>query len=143
LSESFLLCGQILLKNDARERSNHPEKLFHHPAQLSPDKCRSQSGGPSDCRSQFVQCCRWAKPVAGETPYVATAVTSASGIAGIKPYYSAELTGNFTAVDILDDGQHHDGAANDGLYGASLPAQTAGTSVLFTSRRPPIIPKNL
>jgi hypothetical protein len=74
---------------------------------------------------------QWAKPVAGETPYVTTAVTSASGISSIKLYYSAELSGNFTAVDMLDDGQHHDGAANDGLYGASLPAQTAGTSVRF------------
>ncbi len=74
---------------------------------------------------------QWVKPVAGETPYVTTAVTSASGIFGVKLYYSAELTGNFTAVDMLDDGQHHDGAANDGLYGANLPAQTAGTWMRF------------
>jgi hypothetical protein len=74
---------------------------------------------------------QWTKPVAGETPHVTTAVTSASGIFGVKRYCSAELTGNFTAVVMLDDGQHHDGAANDGLYGASLPAQTAGTSVRF------------
>ncbi len=73
----------------------------------------------------------WGKTVGGETPYITTSVTSANGISGVKLYYSTALAGNFTAVDMYDDGAHNDGAANDGLYGANIPAQTAGTWVRF------------
>ena len=67
----------------------------------------------------------WAKPAAGESSYVKASVTSTTGILGVKLYYSSELTGNFSVVDMLDDGQHNDGGANDGVYGAGLPAQIA------------------
>ena len=36
-----------------------------------------------------------------------------------------------TNITLLDDGAHHDGAASDGVYGASIPALAAGTTVSF------------
>ena len=35
-------------------------------------------------------------------------------------------------VAMLDDGAHGDGSAADGVYGASIPAQTTGTTVTYT-----------
>ena len=35
-------------------------------------------------------------------------------------------------VAMLDDGLHGDGAANDGVYGATIPAQSANTTVSYT-----------
>jgi len=37
--------------------------------------------------------------------------------------------GNFAQAKMFDDGAHHDGAANDGVYGVSIPAQAAGATV--------------
>ena len=73
----------------------------------------------------------WKQPLAGEETFVTAQVSSGSGIYGVNLFYSNKLTGNFTPVQMYDDGLHHDGAAGDGLYGASLPAQTAGTWVRF------------
>jgi arylsulfatase A-like enzyme len=37
-----------------------------------------------------------------------------------------------TSLTMFDDGLHGDGAANDGIWGASIPPQTNGTNVNFT-----------
>ena len=73
----------------------------------------------------------WKQPLAGETANVTAQVSSGAGIFGVNLFYSAQLTGNFTPIPMFDDGQHNDGAAGDGLYGASLPGQAAGTWVRF------------
>lgn len=73
----------------------------------------------------------WANPVAGETPTVTATVTSAEGIAGVYLYYSANLYGNFSKMEMFDDGQHGDGASGDGVFGASIPAFNAGDYVRF------------
>lgn len=73
----------------------------------------------------------WVAPVAGESPYVTASVSSVAGIFRMNLFYATGLTGNFTPVQMFDDGQHHDGAAGDGLYGAGLPPQTAGTWVRY------------
>ena len=74
---------------------------------------------------------QWQKPLTGEEAIVTAAASSASGLAGVNLYYSNQLTGNFTAVPMADDGLHHDGAAGDGTYGAAIPGQIAGTWVRF------------
>lgn len=73
----------------------------------------------------------WQKPLAGEAAVVTASVTSTVGIFGVNLFYSNKLTGNFTPVQMYDDGQHNDGAANDGVYGAAIPGQAAGTWVRF------------
>ncbi len=74
---------------------------------------------------------QWKQPLPGEEAIVTAKVSSANGIFGVNLFYSTKLTGNFTPLKMYDDGQHHDGAADDGLYGANLPAQIAGTWVRF------------
>ena len=73
----------------------------------------------------------WVKPFAGEATNVTAQVSSTVGIFGVNLFYSTQLTGNFTPLQMQDDGLHHDGAANDGTYGAAIPGQTAGTFVRF------------
>lgn len=46
-------------------------------------------------------------------------------------YYSNGLVGKFTKVEMFDDGAHNDNAANDGFYGADIPAYPAGTLVRY------------
>ncbi|MBK6930389.1 MAG: CotH kinase family protein [Saprospirales bacterium] len=73
----------------------------------------------------------WESPKSGEEAWVTAQVSAANGIFGVHLFYSDRLTGNFTAINMFDDGQHHDGAAADGLYGASLPGQSAGVWMRF------------
>lgn len=73
----------------------------------------------------------WANPVAGENAPVTATVTSASGIAGVFLYYNDALYGNFSKVQMFDDGQHNDGTSGDGVFGATIPAFGAGTFVRF------------
>lgn len=73
----------------------------------------------------------WEKPFAGETTTVTAQVSSPDGIFGVNLFYSTQLTGNFTPVKMEDDGLHSDGAAGDGVYGATIPGQIAGTFVRF------------
>ncbi|MBK8921929.1 MAG: lamin tail domain-containing protein [Saprospirales bacterium] len=77
----------------------------------------------------------WESPKSGEEAWVTAQVSAANGIFGVHLFYSDRLTGNFTAINMFDDGQHHDGAVADGPYGASLPGQSAGVSdaVLYRS----------
>ena len=48
-----------------------------------------------------------------------------------KVYYRRDGTTTFTAVTLLDDGSHGDGAAGDGVYGGTLPAQANGTIIEY------------
>jgi CotH kinase protein/Lamin Tail Domain/Secretion system C-terminal sorting domain len=74
----------------------------------------------------------WEKPASGQAAHVTAKIQSTiAGVSGIKLYYSTGLTGGFSNIAMLDDGQHHDGAANDGVYGAELPARPAGTRMRF------------
>lgn len=73
----------------------------------------------------------WTAPLPGETANVQAAVTSTNGISAVNLYYATGLVGNFTMVQMYDDGTHNDGAAGDGNYGASIPGQIAGTWVRF------------
>ncbi len=73
----------------------------------------------------------WVQPLAGEVANVQAQVSSSVGIFGVNLFYSNQLTGNFTATPMFDDGAHYDGAAGDGLYGAEIPAQTAGAWMRF------------
>ena len=80
---------------------------------------------------QNIQGAQWMAPLDAEAAVVTARVTSGNGISAVTLYYSTQLTGNFTPVQMLDDGQHNDGGAADGLFGAEVPGQIAGTWVRF------------
>jgi hypothetical protein len=73
----------------------------------------------------------WVNPVAGENPTVTATVTSANGVAGVYLYYSPALYGNFSKIEMFDDGQHGDGASGDGVFGGQIPLFDAGAYVRF------------
>jgi hypothetical protein len=73
----------------------------------------------------------WKQPVGNQEVTVKTTVTAAAGLDHVFMYYATGMVGNFTKVTMLDDGAHNDGAANDNVFGAIIPAQAAGTMVRF------------
>jgi spore coat protein CotH len=70
-------------------------------------------------------------PAASESAFVQASVTSGNGIFRVNLYYATGLTGNFEQVRMFDDGNHQDGAAGDGIFGASIPGFPAGTMVRY------------
>lgn len=73
----------------------------------------------------------WVVPQPGENAHITSKVSSTNGIYQVKLYYATGLVGNFTPVLMYDDGAHNDSASGDGIYGATIPGQNAGTWVRF------------
>ncbi|MEY3399156.1 MAG: hypothetical protein RL220_1750, partial [Bacteroidota bacterium] len=73
----------------------------------------------------------WVNPVADEQVSITTSVTSPDGVQFVYMWYSNQWVGNFTKIQMFDDGSHDDGAAGDNIYGAYIPGQTLGTTVRF------------
>lgn len=73
----------------------------------------------------------WVDP-AGEEPVAITAtITSSNGISAVSLFYCPAAYGNFTKTTMVDDGQHGDGAAGDGVFGGQIPGFATGTLVRF------------
>jgi hypothetical protein len=70
-------------------------------------------------------------PRAGQQPTVTAQALFATGIARMNLYYSTGLDGYFEKIAMNDDGLSDDGAANDGTYGAKLPAFGQGVYVRY------------
>lgn len=70
-------------------------------------------------------------PAPNEAVTVRARVSSASGINRVNLYYASGVVGNFSATTMFDDGSHSDGAANDGVYGGTIPGMSAGTFVRY------------
>lgn len=73
----------------------------------------------------------WANPLAGEQAVVSATITSASNVASVFAYYTPQAYGNFSKIQMFDDGQHNDGASGDAVYGAQLPGFASGSLVRF------------
>lgn len=73
----------------------------------------------------------WQSPGPMENVTVRAGANSSHGIYRMLLFYSASLSGNFTSIEMFDDGQHNDWNAGDGLYGAVIPGKAAGTIVRF------------
>lgn len=73
----------------------------------------------------------WIIPPIMQSSTVRASVTSSSGIYQMNMYYSNKQVGNFIKNKMFDDGLHDDLAAGDGIYGASIPGQVAGSWVRF------------
>ena len=68
-------------------------------------------------------------PAAGAEAPFTVAVTG--GTDRVYLYHGTGADGLFERTPMLDDGNHNDGAAGDGVYGATLPAHAAGTYVRY------------
>lgn len=73
----------------------------------------------------------WAQPEAGSATPVTAKATFTTGIYKMYLYYATGLVGNFTRIEMFDDGAHNDTAAGDGIFGASIPAQAPGLWVRY------------
>lgn len=73
----------------------------------------------------------WTPPTANQPATVKASASHPQGMKGMNLYFATGLVGNFTKVEMADDGQHGDGAANDGLYAAEIPGQPTGTWMRF------------
>ena len=73
----------------------------------------------------------WTPPQPSTPVNIQTQVNSTNGIDRVVLWYSDQLTGTFTQVQMFDDGAHYDEAPLDGIFGASIPGFAAGTLVRF------------
>lgn len=73
----------------------------------------------------------YVEPIANEVVNIKALVTSTSGINKVNLYYATGIVGNFTKVQMFDDGAHNDDLANDGTFGAQIPGQVAGTFMRY------------
>lgn len=70
-----------------------------------------------------------ATPLAADTVRITASANDEGDIAGVTLWYNTG-TGYIQAT-MLDDGLSHDGAAGDGVYGASIPPIAANTTVAY------------
>jgi hypothetical protein len=73
----------------------------------------------------------WAVPNGTQAVQVTATITGVAGVASVSLYGATGVVGNFSAMRMLDDGAHDDGASSDGVYGCAIPAQVSGTRVRF------------
>ncbi|MBL7013743.1 MAG: CotH kinase family protein [Candidatus Marinimicrobia bacterium] len=71
-------------------------------------------------------------PEAGQTVIITAEVTGATSVELMATTSHAHT--HFSAIDMLDDGQHNDGEAGDGLYGAIFPFDESGSTVHYYIR---------
>ncbi|MBE0638514.1 MAG: lamin tail domain-containing protein [Bacteroidales bacterium] len=62
---------------------------------------------------------------------VTAMVTATQGVFRVNLYFGTGMMGKFNSVQMFDDGNHNDGAAGDGIFGAQIPAQELGSWVRF------------
>jgi hypothetical protein len=70
-------------------------------------------------------------PLPGSSDAVTVSVLAhdAEGLASVQLF--VDTGSGFLAMDMFDDGIHGDGAANDSIFGAVIPAQVSGTLVRY------------
>ncbi len=73
-------------------------------------------------------------PDANVPSQVTARVTDDEGLSSVHLVYSSPSAGSSNLVPALDDGAHGDGAANDDVYGATIPGLPDGDQVSFFIR---------
>lgn len=79
----------------------------------------------------FVNNVAWQNPSESQSVLVTSQISHSNGLSAVYLHYCGGVFGRFTKLQMYDDGQHSDGAANDGKYGATIPAQQGNTLVRF------------
>lgn len=69
-----------------------------------------------------------AQPQDGDFVLSVSCQASGAKIGGVRLYAAPGSFGAYTPIEMIDDGKHGDGAADDGVFGASLPPVAAGAS---------------
>lgn len=72
-----------------------------------------------------------ASPQSSDEVNITVQITSHNSIVDAQLYYKSENDSVFQPVALIDDGTHQDGSANDGIYGARIPAFPNSTIVEF------------
>lgn len=70
-------------------------------------------------------------PDENEQPIVQTKVAEPNRVAAVWLYYGTGFMGKFQKTQMFDNGSSNDGAANDGVFGAVIPAYAKGTYVRY------------
>ncbi|MFK7922632.1 MAG: CotH kinase family protein, partial [Bacteroidia bacterium] len=70
-------------------------------------------------------------PTATESVQISAALSGSTDVEKAYLYFGSGLVGAFHKVEMLDDGNHNDGSAGDGVYGAEIPPFVAGTYVRY------------
>jgi len=73
----------------------------------------------------------WQTPTSSEEVDIVAQVAGNAGTSAVWLHYSEGFVGAFAKTPMFDDGQHNDGAAGDGLWGAAIPARTSGAYVRY------------
>ncbi|MDZ4705079.1 MAG: lamin tail domain-containing protein [Saprospiraceae bacterium] len=83
------------------------------------------------CRAYATNGQTFVAPLSNQSVTVTAEASAAAGILGVRLYYATGLVGNFERTDMFDDGNHGDGLASDGIYGATIPGYSGGTYVRY------------
>jgi hypothetical protein len=70
-------------------------------------------------------------PMNNEAVTITARATDPDGVANVTVFYRVDPATTFTPVPMVDTGANGDAVANDGLYTATLPPQTTGTTIAF------------
>ncbi len=73
----------------------------------------------------------WKQPAPTDKVCVTAKVSGAGTATSVALYAGTGLVGNFSAIEMFDDGKHGDGKAGDGIYGCYIPAQNQDVRVRF------------
>lgn len=60
-----------------------------------------------------------------------TVSAGTQNVSEVNLYYSVGIVGNFTKIEMTDNGTQNDGSSNDGIYGAFIPTQAEGNYVRY------------
>lgn len=91
----------------------------------------NQTGPAISNTAYYTNGVQWDPPADNEQVTVRAGVSSNNGISAVRLHFAMGIVGNFSTVDMFDDGLHDDGPAGDGIYGANIPGLAAGTWVRF------------
>jgi hypothetical protein len=70
-------------------------------------------------------------PLTGLPVRVEAAVRDPDGVVSVRAFYKRDVLTVFASVELFDDGNHADGAANDDVYGGDLPGFNQSDRVQF------------
>jgi len=74
---------------------------------------------------------QWQQPNSTDEVDVVAQIAGNAGTAEVWLHYDEGFVGAFAKTPMFDDGQHNDGAANDGQWGAKIPSATSGAYVRY------------
>ncbi|MEM7161793.1 MAG: CotH kinase family protein [Bacteroidota bacterium] len=81
--------------------------------------------------SYSVNSIQWAEPTSEDQVDIVCTISDWSNLDKAWLYFGEGLTGEFERIEMFDNGQNNDIAANDGVFGASIPAGLSGNYMRY------------